>query len=140
MIDLKAGGWTELPDDGFVGYVGPFFYRELDQQTLEFALPAEPKHRNLRGNVQGGVYMTFADRTMGIVARRRAAPHALATIQMDTQFVDEARIGELLTNTPTVIRATKSVIFMRTDVMAGGRCVAHASAVFKITKGSQKAE
>jgi hypothetical protein len=26
---------------------------------------------------------------------------------------------------------------MRTDVMAGGRCVAHASAVFKVTKGLQ---
>jgi acyl-coenzyme A thioesterase PaaI-like protein len=53
---------------------------------------------------------------------------------MDTQFIDSARIGEVLISKPRVIRATRSLIFTATEITADGRCVAAASGVFKILK------
>jgi acyl-coenzyme A thioesterase PaaI-like protein len=129
---LQAEGWTEIHDDGFIDLVGPFFHRVVDG-AHEYAVVAQPKHRNLRGWVQGGMLMTFADRTMGLAAHHEAK-HPLATIQMDTQFVDSGRIGEILHSKPRVIRGTRSVIFMSTEVKAGGRCIILANAVFKIIR------
>ena len=78
--------------------------------------------------------MTFADRASGMTARYVSGKPTLATIQMDTHFIDSARIGEILTSKPRVIRATRSLIFTTAEVIAGGRCVATASGVFKILK------
>ena len=129
---LRAEGWSEIEDDGFIDLVGPFFHRIVDK-AHEYAVVAQPKHRNLRGVAQGGLLMTFADRTMGLAAYQEAK-HPLATIQMDAQFVDSARIGEILLSKPRVVRGTRSLVFMSTEVKAGSRCVIVASAVFKITK------
>jgi len=127
---LRAEGWSEIADDGFIDLVGPFYHRLIDG-AHEYAVAAQPKHRNIRGFVQGGLLMTFADRTMGLAAYQEAK-HSLATVQMDTQFVDTAKIGELLLSKPRVIRATRSLIFMSTEVKAAGRCTILATAVFKI--------
>jgi acyl-coenzyme A thioesterase PaaI-like protein len=59
---------------------------------------------------------------------------SLATVQFDTQFVDAARIGEVLVSRPRVVRSTRSLIFLTTEVSAGERCVAMASGVFKVMK------
>jgi acyl-coenzyme A thioesterase PaaI-like protein len=78
--------------------------------------------------------MTFADRTCGMTARFISGSPSLATVQFDTQFVDAAKIGEILLSRPRVIRSTRSLIFMTTELTAGERCVAMASGVFKVMK------
>jgi acyl-coenzyme A thioesterase PaaI-like protein len=122
-----------MADDGFIGLVGPLFHR-LAGTTHEYALVAQPKHRNIRGVVQGGLLMTFADRTMGLAAGHHVRPNGVVTVQMDTQFADSAEIGETLFSRPQLVRATRSLVFMTTEVKAGARCVILASAVFKIVK------
>src|SRR5438874_10037610 len=111
---LRAEGWSEIEDNGFIDLVGPFFHRKIDENH-QYAVVAQTKHRNLRGVVQGGLLMAFADRTMGLAAYQEAR-HPLATIQMDAQFVDSARIGEVLESKPRVVRGTRSLIFMSTEV------------------------
>ena len=69
-----------------------------------------------------------------MMARVVADRPTLPTIQMDTLFIDSARIGELLVSRPRVIRATRSLIFTTTEVTADDRTVASASGVFKILK------
>lgn len=131
---LKDAGWQILDDeDGFIDLVGPLWHR-LSGQVHEYAIVAQPKHRNRRGLVQGGLLMTLADRACGMTARFETGSQLLATIQMDTQFIDAGRIGDVLTTRPRVVRATRSLIFMTTDVHAGERCVAMASGVFKVMR------
>ncbi len=129
---LHADGWREIEDDGFIDHVGPFFHRKVED-VHQYAVVAQTKHRNLRGVVQGGMLMTFADRTMGLAAYQ-AVKQGVVTIQMDSQFLDTARIGELLLSQPRVVRGTKSVVFMSTEVKAGERCIILANAVFKIVR------
>ncbi len=129
---LHADGWREIEDDGFIDHVGPFFHRKVED-VHQYAVVAQTKHRNLRGVVQGGMLMTFADRTMGLAAYQ-AVKQGVVTIQMDSQFIDTAGIGELLLSQPRVVRGTKSVVFMSTEVKAGERCIILANAVFKIVR------
>jgi acyl-coenzyme A thioesterase PaaI-like protein len=128
---LKSLGWSSVDATGFIALVGPLWHRVVNG-VHEYALIAEDKHHNRRGVVQGGVLMTFADRTSGMTARFVSGKTSLATVQFDTQFVDAAKIGEILVSKPRVVRATRSLIFMTTELTAGERRVAMASGVFKI--------
>ncbi len=130
---LKASGWTIVETSGFISLVGPLWQRAVNGEH-EYALVAQDKHHNRRGLVQGGVLMTFADRTCGMTARYVSGKPMLATVQMDTHFVDSARIGEILVSKPRVVRATRSLIFTTTEVTADKRCIAMTSGVFKILK------
>jgi acyl-coenzyme A thioesterase PaaI-like protein len=130
---LKAAGWTVVETTGFLSLVGPLWQRLVDGEH-EYALITEDKHHNRRGLVQGGLLMTFADRTSGMTARYVSGRPTLATVQMDTHFVDSGKIGEILHSKPRVVRATRSLIFTTTEVTAEKRCIAMASGVFKILK------
>jgi acyl-coenzyme A thioesterase PaaI-like protein len=131
--ELKASGWTVVETTGFLSLVGPLWQRLVDGEH-EYALIAQDKHHNRRGLVQGGLLMTFADRTSGMTARYVSGRPTLATVQMDTHFVDSGKIGEILLSKPRVVRATRSLIFTTTEVTAEKRCIAMASGVFKILK------
>src|SRR5258708_1369366 len=122
---LKSSGWSLVETSGFISLVGPLWQRVVNGEH-EYALIAQDKHHNRRGLVQGGVLMTFADRTSG--------RPTLATVQMDTHFVDSAKIGEILVSKPRVVRSTRSLIFITTEVTVDKRCIAMASGVFKILK------
>ena len=130
---LQSSGWTIVDTTGFISLVGPLWHRVIDGEH-EYALIAQDKHHNRRGLVQGGLLMTFADRTCGMTARFISGRPTLATVQMDTHFVDSAKIGEILLSKPRVIRATSSLIFTTTEVTAENRCIAMANGVFKILK------
>src|SRR3989442_15103888 len=118
---------------GFMHLIGPLWERPVDDE-LEFALITEDKHHNRRGLVQGGVLMTFADRTCGITARHVSGKPTMATVQLDTHFVESGKIGEILISKPHVVRSTRSLIFITTEVTVDKRCIAMASGVFKILK------
>ena len=130
---LKASGWTLVETTGFISLVGPLWQRVVNGEH-EYALLAQDKHHNRRGLVQGGLLMTFADRSSGMTARYVSGRPTLATVQMDTHFVDSAKIGEILVSKPRVVRATRSLIFTSTEITADKRCIAMASGVFKILK------
>ena len=130
---LKASGWTMVETSGFLSLVGPLWQRVVDGEH-EYAIEAQDKHHNRRGLVQGGLLMTFADRSCGMTARYVSGRQTLATVQMDTHFVDSGKIGEILISKPRVVRATRSLIFLTTEVTANERCIAMASGVFKILK------
>jgi acyl-coenzyme A thioesterase PaaI-like protein len=130
---LASLGWSKVEASGFIALVGPLWQRVVDG-VHEYALLTEDKHHNRRGVVQGGVLMTFADRTCGMTGRFVSGSPNLATVQFDTQFVDAAKIGELLISRPRMVRATRTLLFMTTELSAGERCVATASGVFKVMK------
>jgi len=133
---LKSDGWTILETSGFLHLIGPLWQRVVNGEH-EYALITEDKHHNRRGLVQGGVLMTFADRTCGMTARYVSGKPTLATVQLDTHFVEAGKIGDLLISRPRVVRTTRSLIFMSTEVSVDGRCVVMANGVFKILKGPE---
>ena len=130
---LKSDGWKIVDTTGFLHLVGPLWQRVVEGE-YQFALITEHKHHNRRGLVQGGVLMTFADRTCGITARFVSGKTMLATVQLDVHFVEAGKIGEILISRPHVVRSTRSLIFITTEVTVDRRCIAMASGVFKILK------
>src|SRR6266699_6612734 len=130
---LKSDGWSIVETSGFLHLIGPLWQRVVDAEH-EYALVAQDKHHNRRGLVQGRVLMTFADRSCGMTARFVSGRPTLATVQFDTHFVEAGKIGEVLISKPRVVRSTRSLIFITTEVIVDKRCIAMASGVFKILK------
>src|SRR5438270_12229986 len=120
---LKSDGWSIVETTGFLHLIGPLWQRLADGEH-EYALVAQDKHHNRRGLVQGGVLMTFADRTCGITARYVSGKPTLATVQLDTHFVEAGKIGEVLISRPRVVRSTRSLIFITTAVTGDKRVLA----------------
>ena len=132
-LKLKSDGWKIVETTGFIHLIGPLWQR-LVGADHEYALITEDKHHNRRGLVQGGVLMTFADRTCGMTARYVSGKTTMATVQLDTHFVEAGKIGEVLISRPHVVRSTRSLIFVTTEVTVDKRVIAMASGVFKILK------
>ena len=126
-FDPAAAGWEPYQDEGFIGLIGPFWVRPWGD-SFRYAFVAEPKHHNRRGVVQGGMLMTFADRSMGMTCWYANGRVPQATVQLDMQFV-EAHCK--------VVKRTTSLIFMDAELKVGERVVATAKGLWK-TLGAPK--
>src|SRR5436189_1644800 len=100
--------------------VGPFWSRPSGDSYL-YAFLAEPKHHNRRGVVQGGMLMTFADRSMGMTCWYANQRQPQATVQLDVHFIDAVAIGEFVEARCRVVRRTRSLIFMSGRGWRSGR-------------------
>jgi acyl-coenzyme A thioesterase PaaI-like protein len=120
----------DLRGEGFIGLVGPFWMKK-DGDELPLRLLAEAKHHNRRGVVQGGMIMTFADRSMGMTAWYANDKKPQATVHLDVHFIDAVQIGEFVEANCRVVRRTRSLIFMSGELTVGERVVATANGVWK---------
>jgi acyl-coenzyme A thioesterase PaaI-like protein len=129
-FDPATAGWEPYRDEGFIGLVGPFWMRRSGDSYL-YAFMAERKHHNRRGVVQGGMLMTFADRSMGMTCWYANNRKPQATIQLDVHFIESVQIGEFVEARCRVVRRTRSLIFMSAELLVGNRVVATANGVWK---------
>jgi acyl-coenzyme A thioesterase PaaI-like protein len=131
--DLRAAGWTIMPDTGFLGYVGPVWLKDHpDHHRAGFL--AEDKHRNRRGVVQGGMIMTFADRALAMAGRHMHDDGPQATLQLDVHFISPGHLGEFIECFSTVTRKTKTLMFITGIVCHRDRVIATANGLWKILK------
>jgi uncharacterized protein (TIGR00369 family) len=129
-FDPAAHGWETYSAEGFVSLVGPFWMKKQGE-SYRYGFVAEKKHHNRRGVVQGGMIMTFADRSMGMTAWYANDKKPQATVHLDVHFVDAVQIGEFVEATCRVVRRTRSLIFMSGELTVGERVVATANGVWK---------
>jgi acyl-coenzyme A thioesterase PaaI-like protein len=129
-FDPAAAGWEPYTDEGFIGLVGPLWVRRSGE-SFRYAFTAQEKHHNRRGVVQGGMLMTFADRSMGMTCWYANERQPQATVQFDMHFVDAVRVGEFVEAHCRVVRRTRSMVFMSAELVVGSRVVATAHGVWK---------
>lgn len=123
-------GWRLHDSEGFIGLVGPVWERH-EGDALVLAFTAGEQHANQRGVVQGGMLMTLADRVMGHALRLQLGGQPVATIQLDTHFLEAACIGETVEARACVTRVAKSVAFIEGRLHVGDRTLMTASGVWK---------
>jgi acyl-coenzyme A thioesterase PaaI-like protein len=132
-FDPAAHGWEPYEDEGFIGLVGPLWAKPSSDDSVapKYAFLSAPKHHNRRGVLQGGMLMTFADRTMGMTCWYANGKRPQATVHLDVHFIDAVQIGEFVEAHCKVVRRTRALIFMSADLMVGDRVVGTANGVWK---------
>jgi uncharacterized protein (TIGR00369 family) len=131
-FDPAAHGWEQiLNHTAFGDLVGPIWRTDQDGQP-RFAFIVAPKHLNRAGNLHGGMLMTLADQAMAMTARVATGGKPHATIELNIQFVGGVKLGEFVVAHPEVVRATRSVVFMRARMLVGDRVVVTTNGIWKI--------
>lgn len=131
-FDPRTAGWTVHEEEpGFVDVVGPLWQFGAGD-TFRLGFLAGREHTNRRGVVHGGMVMTFADQVLGTVAVDATGGKPLATVQLDTHFIDAIAVGEFVEGTARVERRTRSILFMSGSIFVGDRLVAMSHGVWKV--------
>lgn len=125
-------GWRTWGDsDPFESQSGPFYFRVQDDGTIRCAFRAEVRHMNGGGFMHGGCMMTFADFSLFALAYEELRNDHAVTVSLNGEFVGPAHVGDLVECTGEIIKAGKSMIFIRGLITTGDSPMMTFSGVIK---------
>ena len=133
-VTIETGewaGWTNWPDEPFeYDTAGPFYFR-VDDQGPVAAFRAERKHMNGGGVMHGGCLMTFADFALFAIANKEMDGGYGLTVAFTSEFLDGPKVGEWVEARGEVLRAGRSLVFVRGIVTSDGRACLNVSGTLK---------
>ncbi len=126
----EFAGWRTWPSEPFeYETAGPFYFTR-DQDGPVAAFRAQRKHMNMGGVVHGGCLMTFADFALFAIALNQDTDYGV-TVAFTSEFLAGAREGERIEARGEVLRAGRSLTFVRGLVTADERPVLNFSGTIK---------
>ena len=136
VTEGEWAGWSYYPGgDPFEDHAGPFYWTVRDGRPV-CAFKAEKKHMNGGMFLHGGCVMTFADYCLFVIARQDINGQASVTATFNGEFVGTAHEGEIVECTGEVVKAGKSMVFVRgliVNASQGGEPMMSFSSVLKKT-------
>lgn len=110
----------------------PLFSRRR-ADGVDLAFEVQPAHCNSRGLLHGGVLAALCDNVMGLTLGTALRGEAsIVTISLALDYLDSARVGDLVIIVPRVIRAGASLGFCDALATSSDRPIARASASFSV--------
>ena len=114
------GWWTFAGFDAFEDLIGPFYFRRGEDGQSRCAFRAEARHMNGAGFMHGGCLMSFADFALFVIAGPALAGGTAVTATFNAEFVGSVYAGQLVECTGEVIKAGRSLVFVRGLIRADG--------------------
>lgn len=124
-------GWSVWqPGDPFEDHAGPFYSRE-DARGLVCGFRPTTKNLNGFGAVHGGALMTFADFALFRIPAGMSSGFHGVTVAFTAEFLAPAEPDVLTTARGEVMRAGRSLVFVRGTIDQGERAVLSFSGTIK---------
>ena len=123
--------WVLRPTKAFGTHVGPF-YSPPGGDKIGCGFLADERHGNKRDVVHGGMLTTAFDVALGNASWDAAGQRPCATVQLNVQFIEAVRLGEFAFVQAEVVKATRSLVFLRGSMIVNSRTVATVDGVWKI--------
>lgn len=134
MTEGEWAGWSWYPGgDPFEDHAGPFYWKRDPDGRPRCAFRAERKHMNGGGFLHGGCVMTFADYALFVIARDAILGSPCVTATFNCELVGTAHEGALVECTGEVVKAGRSMVFVRGLIESGGEPIMSFSSVLKKT-------
>lgn len=134
-IVVEDGDWKGWSlwrgGDPYEDHAGPFYFRAEADGTTRCAFRVEKKHLNGSGFLHGGCLMTFADYALFVIGREALGADRAVTATLNGEFVGAVSEGDLVEATGEVVKAGRSMVFLRGLVTSGGEPVMSFSASLK---------
>ena len=135
VTDGEWAGWsTWVGGDPFEERAGPFYWRREADGRVRSAFRAEAGHMNGGGFMHGGCIMTFADYSLFVIAREALADSHAVTATFSSEFVGSVHVGDLVECTGEVVKAGRSLVFVRGLITTGAEPVMSLSGTIKKTR------
>jgi uncharacterized protein (TIGR00369 family) len=134
ITDGEWAGWRSFGEiDPFEAQVGPFYFRKEPDGRMRTAFRAERRHMNGGGFMHGGCLMTFADFALFVIAHEVLKGSWAVTATFNAEFLGSVQEGALLEGAGEVVKAGRSLVFVRGLVVSGEAPVLSFSAALKKT-------
>ncbi len=126
-------GWSTWSDgaDPYESSIGPFCFRDEDDGRVRCAFMPTRSHLNGGGAIHGGALMSFADFSLFAIARRELAQSKAVTVTFNGEFISGGAPDVMVEATGEVLRATRSMLFVRGLITQHGRTLLAFSGTLK---------
>ncbi len=129
--DGEFKGWSAWPEEIFEHQTaGPFYFKKIDGEYVS-RFRAAKKHMNAGNVMHGGCTMSFADFTLFSIAADHFVENYGVTVAFNCEFMDAPIIGNLMEGRGEVLRAGKSLVFVRGIISADGKPCLNFSGTLK---------
>jgi uncharacterized protein (TIGR00369 family) len=128
---LIAEGWKSREMVGYTRHVGPLWVRQSEGVTA-FGLEVADIHLNRRGHLHGGMLATLADNSLAWLVVAAVPGRPVATIQLNVHFIGPARLGDFVEARGEIVKATRSLVFVRGRFTVGKAIIGEADGIWKI--------
>ena len=119
---------------GFMKYNGGILFRTISESEYEFKSTITKNHLNALGITHGGYLSSLIDAGAGTAAHRIAGKLPCVTISLDIKFIGVSKEGDIIIGYTKILKKTKSLIFLFSELKCDERTIASASGVWKIIK------
>ena len=144
MSDDTVSNVAALPDgyeafpyeDPFEDHVGPFGYR-LEGDRIRFAFRSDGRHANTSGTIHGGMLMTFADFALCLAAVWDQPGERCVTVSCHCDFLAPGTPGATIEAIGEVVRRTRTLAFVRGEVIEDDRVLLTYSAIVRRLPGER---
>ena len=117
----EFAGWQTWPEEPFEHDTAGPFYFSVDEKGAVAAFRAERKHMNAGGAVHGGCMMAFADFSLFAIAHEHIKDEYGVTVAFNSEFLSGPKEGAYIEARGEVLRAGKSIIFVRGIITGDGK-------------------
>ena len=117
---------------GFMKNIGDLSFKKIDETNFEFSIKILENFLNTGGIAHGGFIATIADTGMGNAAHIVAGNKRCVTINLDIKFISAGKLNENLIGRVKVLKKTKTLVFISSEIFVSEKIVATASGTWKI--------
>ena len=131
-MEIPSGFAPHFRKSDFTNPWEPIYSRVLPDR-IQLGLLADAPHTNSRGFVHGGLITALADNAMGLsCGTLLEGISGLVTVNLGTDFLSTARIGQWILFDTEVIKTGRTLCFARCLVTADGKPVARCNGTFSV--------
>ena len=117
---------------GFMQNIGDLSFKKIDETNFEFSIKVEEKFLNTGKIAHGGFIATIADTGMGNAAHITAGNKRCVTINLDIKFISAGNLNDNLVGKVKILKKTKTLVFISSEIFCSDKIIANASGVWKI--------
>ena len=117
---------------GFMQNIGNLSFKKIDETNFEFSIKVLERFLNTGGIAHGGFIATIADTGMGNAAHIAAGNKRCVTINLDIKFISAGRLNETLTGKVKILKKTRTLVFISSEILSLNNIIATASGTWKI--------
>ena len=117
---------------GFMQNICDLSFKMIDETNFEYSIKVLENFLNTGGIAHGGFIATIADTGMGNAAHIAAGNKRCVTINLDIKFISAGKLNEKLVGKVKILKRTKTLVFISSEIFGSEKIVASASGTWKI--------
>ena len=117
---------------GFMQNIGDLSFKKINESDYEFSIKVIESFLNTGGIAHGGFIASIADTGMGNAAHIAAGNKRCVTINLDIKFISAGKLNETLVGKVKILKRTKTLVFINSEIFGAEKIVASASGTWKI--------